>query len=459
MTDWVDVILHEFLLFAAVGLFIGGLDDFLVDGIWLVRLIWRRQIIFRIYTPASMDNLAPPDRPGRIAILIGAWHEDAVIGRMVRTALARIDHEDYRIYIGTYANDPRTIAEVRMIARADGRVRLVEGGIIGPTTKGECLNRIWRALLRDEVATGIRYKAVVIHDAEDVIHSAELRLFDRMIEHFDLVQLPVLPLPSAGSRWVAGHYCDEFAEAHDRQLVVREALGAGVPSAGVGCAISREAMARMAMRGGGKPFDENCLTEDYEIGLRLAQLGYRGAFVSVPVTRGGLPVAVRAHFPETLDTAVRQKTRWMVGIALAGWDRLGWHGHWAELWMRLRDRRALLAALVVSAGYASLLLWTVSTAAHFIAATEPEPLSDWLVLLMTGNGLLLLWRAAMRFTSVRKFYGNAEAFRSIPRILTSNLIAMAAARRALWEYWKLLRGHALTWDKTRHIFPAALPAE
>ena len=262
MLGWVDVILHELLLFAAVGLFIGGLDDFLVDTIWLSRLIWRRQFVFRIYAPASMENLAPPDRPGRIAVLIGAWHEDAVIGRMLRTALTRIDHHDYRIYVGTYVNDPRTVAEVRTVARADGRVRLVEGGVPGPTTKGECLNRIWRALLRDEKVTGIRYKAIVIHDAEDVIHSAELRLFDRMVEHFDLVQLPVLPLPSPGSRWVAGHYCDEFAEAHDRQLVVREALGAGVPSAGVGCAISREAMARMAMRGGGKPFDENCLTED-----------------------------------------------------------------------------------------------------------------------------------------------------------------------------------------------------
>jgi len=459
MLGWVDVILHELLLFAAVGLFIGGLDDFLVDTIWLSRLIWRRQFVFRIYAPASMENLAPPDRPGRIAILIGAWHEDAVIGRMLRTALTRIDHHDYRIYIGTYANDPRTVAEVRTVARADGRVRLVEGGVPGPTTKGECLNRIWRALLRDEKVTGIRYKAIVIHDAEDVIHSAELRLFDRMVEHFDLVQLPVLPLPSPGSRWVAGHYCDEFAEAHDRQLVVREALGAGVPSAGVGCAISREAMARMAMRGGGKPFDENCLTEDYEIGLRLAQLGYRGAFVSVPVTRGGLPVAVRAHFPETLDTAVRQKTRWMVGIALAGWDRLGWYGDWAELWMRLRDRRALLAALVVSAGYASLLLWTVSSAAHFVTATVPEPLPESVEMLLALNGLLLLWRAVMRFTSVRKFYGMAEAFRSVPRILTSNLIAMAAARRALWEYWKLLRGHSLTWDKTRHVFPESLPAE
>jgi adsorption protein B len=311
----------------------------------------------------------------------------------------------------------------------------------------------------DEATEGVRCKAIVIHDAEDVIHSGELRLFDRMIEHFDLVQLPVLPLPSAGSRWIAGHYCDEFAEAHGRQLVVREAIGAGMPSAGVGCAISREAMARMALRGGGKPFDEQCLTEDYEIGLRLTQMGYRGAFVSVPITQGGLPVAVRAHFPETLETAVRQKTRWMVGIALAGWDRLGWHGDWAEFWMRLRDRRALLAALVLVAGYAALLLWAVSTAGHFVMASEADPLPHGLVLLLQLNGLLLLWRAMMRFVSVRKFYGTREGLRAIPRIVTSNIIAMIAARRALWQYWKLLRGGALKWDKTGHVFPDALPAE
>lgn len=459
MIGWVDVVLRELLLFAAVGLLIGGLDDLLIDLIWIVRLVWRRHIVFRIYAPASMKNLAPPDRSGRIAIFIGAWAEDAVIGRMLRTALSRIDHPDYRIYVGTYANDPRTIAEVRTVARADGRVRLVEGDISGPTTKGECLNRIWRALLRDEAADGIRHKAIVIHDAEDVIHSAELKLFDRMIEHFDLVQLPVLPLPSAASHWVAGHYCDEFAEAHGRQLVVREALGAGVPSAGVGCAISREAMARMALRGGGKPFDELCLTEDYEIGLRLTQLGYRGAFVSVPVVDGGLPVAVRAHFPETLEAAVRQKTRWMVGIALAGWDRLGWHGDWAEFWMRLRDRRAVLAALVLGAAYASLVLWAVSMAGHFLLANQQASLPEGLVLLLQVNGALLLWRVIMRFLAVRRFYGAREGLRAVPRIVTSNIIAMLAARRALWQYWKLLRGAALEWDKTRHIFPQALPAE
>ncbi|MGJ3628815.1 hypothetical protein AB5I41_21435 [Sphingomonas sp. MMS24-JH45] len=33
---------------------------------------------------------------------------------------------------------------------------------------------------------------------------------------------------------------------------------------------------------------------------------------------------------------MRQKARWMIGIALAGWDRTGWGGdrRVAEMWMR-----------------------------------------------------------------------------------------------------------------------------
>ncbi len=63
MIDWVDIVLHEVLLFSAVGLLIGGLDDFIIDIIWIARELWRRLFVFRIYTPASMDNLAPPDAP------------------------------------------------------------------------------------------------------------------------------------------------------------------------------------------------------------------------------------------------------------------------------------------------------------------------------------------------------------------------------------------------------------
>src|SRR3546814_11273742 len=71
------------------------------------------------------------------------------------------------------------------------------------------------------------------------------------------------------SRWISGHYCDEFAEAHGKYLVVREAIGAAVPSAGVGCAFARAALEQVAQDQGGLPFDPGCLTEDYELGLRI----------------------------------------------------------------------------------------------------------------------------------------------------------------------------------------------
>jgi adsorption protein B len=328
------------------------------------------------------------------------------------------------------------------------------GHLPGPTTKAECLNRLWAALQQDEIAEGRTTKAVVLHDAEDVVHSAELKLFDRLIERFDLVQLPVLPLVDRGSRWISGHYLDEFAEAHGKALVVREALGAGMPSAGVGCALSRAAMQQMSDLGGGRPFDAASLTEDYELGLRLKDFGGRGIFVRMPIAPGGRLVAVRAHFPATLEEAVRQKTRWMTGIALSGWDRLGWRGGWAERWMRLRDRRAVLAALILAAAYAALLLWTIG---HLLGrGTEPGP---WMATLLSVNAALLLWRMAMRFWMVARLYGCREGFRSVPRTIIANIVTMMAARRAVVRYAGLARQGPIAWDKTSHIFPSALPAE
>ena len=137
-----------------------------------------------------------------------------------------------------------------MRASANPRLRLVVGPAPGPTSKADCLNRLWEAMLAEEAASGVAVKAVVLHDAEDVVHSGEFALFDAMIERFDLVQLPVVPLIDPGSRWIGGHYADEFAEAHGKELVVREALGASLPSAGVGCAVSRTALAALAERHG-----------------------------------------------------------------------------------------------------------------------------------------------------------------------------------------------------------------
>src|SRR5215213_7243648 len=186
---------------------------------------------------------------------------------MLKATLNRLDYDDYRIFVGHYRNDPATAAAIASVA--DPRIEAVEVEADGPTTKADCLNHLYDALVAYETDNGRSAKAVVLHDAEDVVHPYELRLFDGLIDRAAVIQLPVLPLPDPNSRWVGGHYCDEFAEAHIKELVVREAVGAAIPLAGVGCAIVRKSLARLAAMQDGRPFAVASMTEDYEVGLRI----------------------------------------------------------------------------------------------------------------------------------------------------------------------------------------------
>jgi adsorption protein B len=446
----VEFIVGEATLFSACGFLLLGMSDLAVDLIWFgLRLAGRGD--------GAAGEMPSAKRPGRLAIFIPAWDEAAVIGAMLCHAQRTFGDSDYRLYVGCYPNDPATACAVR--AAAGPKVRLVIGASPGPTSKADCLNALWSQMREDERAEGVRFKAVVLHDAEDVVHSAELASFDALIERFDLVQLPVTPLIDPRSRWIAGHYVDEFAEAHGKDLVVREALGAGIPSAGVGCAIARHALDALAAWHG-VPFDPASLTEDYELGLRLRAAGFSATFARLSGGKDGALIATREYFPATLAAAVAQKARWMTGIALAGWDRLGWGGGLAERWMRLRDRQSVFAALILFAGYCALILWPGLLLAGWIAGRPAEALSQPVATLLAVNSVLLLWRVGVRFGFVTAAHGWREGVRSVPRMVTANIVAMMAARRAVARYVAMLRtGRAAAWDKTAHNFPSQIPAE
>jgi adsorption protein B len=456
LLDIIGLIARELMLFSAIGFLIGGADDLLIDLIWMGRTTTRRMTIYRRQRRLNSDTLAVARVPGRAVIFVPAWDEGGVIAQMLTHMVGAFGGRDYRIYVGCYPNDAATLAGIRSVESS--RIRAVVGLVDGPTTKADCLNTLWRALLADEVTEGWRAKSIVLHDAEDVAHSAELRVFDRLIERFDFVQLPVLPLIDARSRWIGGHYIDEFAEAHGKTIVVREAIGAGIPAAGVGCAFARDIMGRIADLRGGNPFDHDSLTEDYELGLRVAELGGRGIFVRLPHVGGGM-VAVRAHFPATLETSVRQKSRWIAGIALSGWDRLGWRGGLAESWMRLHDRRALAGATVLLTAYVALLLTGLVRLADWAAARDAQVATPLMHGLLLASGVLLIWRLTMRFAFVTASYGWREGLRAIPRVIVSNVIAMMAARRAVAVYLRMRRDGVVRWDKTAHAFPSFIPAE
>ncbi|MCJ2177269.1 glycosyl transferase family protein [Novosphingobium album (ex Hu et al. 2023)] len=439
---------QELLLFAGFWFLLGAIDDIGVDICW----IWLKLTGQARVRTISRDEAARPLQ-GRAAILIAAWQEAEVIGHTVRHALSVWRQDDFTLYVGCYSNDPGTVAAAMSGAGGDARVRIVIHENAGPTTKADCLNRLYTALCDDERRCGYRFRSVVLHDSEDMVHPAELAVIDAGLTAADFVQLPVRPEPQPASPWVAGHYSDEFTESHAKVLVVRDALGAAIPAAGVACGFSRDIMDGIARRrkaeGSPGPFAAECLTEDYELGVLVWREGGTSRFLRVRDAEGGL-VATRAYFPARLDDAVRQKARWVHGIAFQGWDRLGWGKGIADLWMVVRDRRGPLATLVLTCGYALVVIEGLLGLAWLMGARRamaiPPLLHVMLVLCLAG----LAWRLVARFAFTAHEYGVTEGLLAVVRVPVANFIAILAGRKAFASYLRTLRGAAVRWDKTEH---------
>jgi bacteriophage N4 adsorption protein B len=443
-----QLIQHELLLFAAFWFIVAALDEFAIDIGWLWLKLTGRLRERRL----GRDEGVRPLR-SKTAVLVPAWHEADVIGRTIAHMLHAWPQQGLTIYVGCYRNDPATISAAMAAAASDTRLRVVIHDREGPTTKADCLNRLYAALVADEERRRRRYGAVILHDAEDMVHPAALSLIDEGLADRDFVQLPVRPELSPRSRWISGHYADEFAEAHAKTMVVREAIGAAIPAAGVGCGFSRQVLQQLCSERGlgaeGGPFAADCLTEDYELGLLVSRGSARGSFVRARDHLGQL-VATRGFFPTTLETSVRQKARWVHGIALQGWDRLGWSGRPLDWWMALRDRRGPLTALVLAAAYSLLAIQLVLWMAQLAGWDAPYDLTPAVKTMIAVCFVSFAWRALWRACFTGREYGWGEGLRAVLRIPVANVISIMAGWRAVAAYIGTLRGGAVSWDKTLH---------
>lgn len=457
---WLHLVERELLLFALFWFILGMIDELVVDATWL----WLR-LTRRVATPRLARQDVAPALRGTWAVFIPAWHEAEVIAATITHMLRVWPQEGCRLYVGCYRNDRATIAAAMAGALGDPRLRVVIHDRDGPTTKADCLNRLYAALVADELRLGRRFRGLVMHDAEDMVHPLGLAVIDRAIDEADFVQLPVRPEPHPAAPWIAGHYCDEFAESHAKAMVVRDALGAALPGAGVGCGLSRSMLDYLALvrmnEGAAGPFAAECLTEDYELGLLVARGGGRSRFLRLRDADGRL-IATRSLFPATLGEAVRQKTRWIHGIALQEWDRLGWSERSIDIWMSLRDRRGPLLALVLTAAYALMvveLLLATGQALHWSGWDNPQGHSPLVILLGWVSLGGLCWRALARAMFCGYEYGWREGARSIVRIPLANVVAIMAGRRAFIAYLRSLWSGVVVWDKTAHrLHPSALAA-
>ncbi len=454
----------------AVGLLLGGIDDFFIDlyywGRELYRKLFKRGKI-RSVTKQDMD--AVPEK--WIAVLIPAWQEYAVIEQMLANSLKSLDYENYDLFVGTYPNDEATRLSVAQAGERDSRIQIVVCPHDGPTSKADCLNWIYQGMLLAERQKGIHYEILVLHDAEDVVHPLELKLFNYLIPRKDMVQLPVIPLEMPVRYWTSGTYLDEFAENHSKDLLVRERLSSMIPAAGVGTAMSRNALQELAARRGNEPFSIDTLTEDYEVGYRLAELRMKSVLAKSRVVRTetvirGLwrkrtdvrqvkeLVGVREFFPDRFRLAVRQKSRWIVGIVLQGWKQIGWPGGFWTKYMTFRDRKVLVTNLLSVLGYAALAFWAITILTRPGLRRFSLIQYHWVWYVIIIDTILMGQRWLQRFVAVKMISGTKQAFLSIPRVVVGNFINFCATSVAVKQFLvSEITGKRLTWDKTSHAFP------
>jgi adsorption protein B len=160
---------RELLLFAMVGLWIGGIDDLLMDMVFVARKYWRDLAIYARHPRMTTATLPASEKPGTIAVFIPAWREAQVIAPMLRHALSQWQDARYRIFVGVYPNDPDTVMALAPVAEGDSRIVVAVNPRPGPTTKADCLNTLWRAMAACEEREGFAFKAVLLHDAEHVV--------------------------------------------------------------------------------------------------------------------------------------------------------------------------------------------------------------------------------------------------------------------------------------------------
>ncbi len=473
MAELADLVVRTVAYPVCWSILINGIDDIFIDVNYYVRGLFKREE--RQITVEDLKS-APQQR---IALMVPAWQEEAVIRQMLELNLKHLDYslDRYDIFVGCYSNDLATQREVDSVARRVENIHKVVVPHPGPTCKADALNWVYQAVLLLEEQRGEEYDILLMHDAEDIIHPLAMRLYNYLIPDHDFVQTPVFPLEQPWHALVACTYKDEFTEHHLKDMLVRESIGGLVPSAGVGSGFARQAFEDIALAHSQEAFNTSSLTEDYEIGMKFRLAEKKAYFACRAISRTRTRtkgifrkrqvketvdeyIATREFFPDSFKFAVKQRSRWVLGIAFQGWEQIGWQGPIPVLYCLWRDRKAIITNYMAVFAY-MVALYAVARLVIGFAIGRPWTFDNlfppgsvlWWVVMF--NTLILAWRAVMKFIAVDKIYGPVHGLISIPRFFVSNTINFLATSKAIRQYVNhRITGEPLRWLKTDHVFPS-----
>ncbi len=434
---------------AVIGALIFTLDDMFIDLQAFVRRLKPQRV--------TVDYIAQIKRnpEKQIAILIANWKEAEIITPMIRGNLRGLEYKNYVFFLGVYPNDTTTVVAAQNLQAAyPKQVQVVVNSHQGPTSKGQMLNVVARNIFSYEANLGKKFDLFLMQDSEDVLHPHSLSLLNEVSRTADFVQIPVFSFDVPRSSLVGGIYIDEFAEAHTKDLLVREALGAAIPSAGVGTLLSRNLILGMMQVQEGCFLKEDTLTEDYHLGMMAKKLGFKSKFACVQYEKenGQLEfIATREYFPDAMSASMRQKSRWTLGIAYQGLENLQWQGSLIDKYFMWRDRRSPYNSILIVLSFLLLIAFVVSSQLQLGQSVLQQGLFQSLLVLNMFNMVL---RLGQRMRAVALTNARHHVLLVPLRWLLANVINVGATWKAHQQFSESKKtGQRPVWIKTEHRMP------
>lgn len=362
-------------------------------------------------------------------ILVPLLHEARLVPDLV-AALARLDWPRARLDIKLIveADDPATIGaaeawgsgppfEVVIVPRLEPRTKPKALSFALPFARGEF---------------------VTVYDAEDQPHPRQLRAAHAAFLHLPpevaCLQAP-LAVDNGDAGLLARLFAIEYSALFDGLLPTLAFLDMPLPLGGTSNHFRRRALVEV---GGWDPFN---VTEDADLGLRLARFGYRSATIDLPTLE---------EAPATLGPWMRQRTRWF-----KGWMQT-WLVHTRQPLRLLRElgwRRILGFNLIATGLIISALIHPIYLATLVTIVVDPFCLwgdGSALAAMVVGLNLFNLCAGytAMATLARRtlKLRGNGRYAWALFALPLYWLLMSLASYRALAHL--VLRPHQ--WEKTPH---------
>jgi cellulose synthase/poly-beta-1,6-N-acetylglucosamine synthase-like glycosyltransferase len=398
-------------------------------GVAVLRFIAARRVKGRLAGSVTPALTTHTDSLPIYTILVPLYREAELVGDII-AALRRLEwpRDKLDIKIIVEADDAETRERAARIA-CEPPFEVIVVPPTMPRTKPKALTY---------ALPFARGELVTIYDAEDRPHPRQLReahaVFSRADERLACLQAPIV-IDNSEASFISQHFAVEYSALFDGLLPALADLRLPLPLGGTSNHFRREALEHV---GGWDPYN---VTEDADLGVRLARFGYSTGTITLPTFE---------EAPTTTKTWMRQRSRWFKG--------------WLQTWL-VHTRRPIrlvreiglqqfvVFALVGIGMIVSAVVHPVYLVTLLIVATDPLLLwgdgdlaasaTVGVNLFNLGAGYAAMTILAVRTLALRRRSGEMKALFTLPLYW---LLMSAAGYRAVFEL--ALRPHH--WEKTPH---------